>query len=344
MLQRQGHEVLLPPMAQSGRDPDGIRRHHVFVTRVAGGLMRAVHPLKVFAAMRPDTVVLHQPVQAQGPDGQRSDQWPNVTRRIDARVVVDLDDTFMSVAPGRPTGAMLENQHLGRTIAAADLLTAATPFLAEQYGRFNRNVRVLPNYLDWEVWGDVVPVSEREWRKVRVGWFGVTDWRIGDLGVLRGVLGPWLERNPGVEFVAVGDSRVHDILGVPSAQRVTVSRVRFQSIQHSLPSFDIGLIPLERTKFNEAKSDLKGKEYAACGIPCIASPTESYRGWVDDNVGFLAEKARDWTRALDTLVADAGLRERMGRQARLKAEGHTIQEHWPAWARAWSDEAQELAA
>jgi predicted O-methyltransferase YrrM len=78
-------------------------------------------------------------------------------------------------------------------------------------------------------------------------------------------------------------------------------------------------------------------EYAACGIPCIASPTESYRDyWLkgkEGEIGLLARWQKDWVDHLELLVNDDDLRRRMGRAARAEAERHTIQEHYVQWER-----------
>lgn len=218
------------------------------------------------------------------------------------------------------------------------LLTVTTNFLGEQYSRFNPNVRVIPNYLDWGMWENVTPQYEVERDRIRVGWMGSLTWRKGDLSVLRGLLGPFLRRHPEVDFVAAGDDdeRVHDFLEVPEDQRITYGRAGFHDLPKITAVMDIGLIPLEMNNFNEAKSDLKGKEYAACGVPCIASPTESYRGWVDEGEnGFLARKPRQWLSHLEALVSDDSLRRTMGKCARDKALRHTIQEHVGEWEEAF---------
>jgi glycosyltransferase involved in cell wall biosynthesis len=187
------------------------------------------------------------------------------------------------------------------------------------------------------MWENARQQSEVERRRVRVGYMGDARWHSGDLKELRGVLGPWLERNPNVEFVAVGgspSSAVHDLLEVPPGQRVNVQETEFHrgDLADITACFDIGLVPLARNSMNECKSHLKGLEYAACGIPTIAAPTESYQWWATQtNSVILARKPKDWTDALDTLVNGDEYRRAAGRWARKAASEHTIQRHYGAW-------------
>jgi glycosyltransferase involved in cell wall biosynthesis len=140
-----------------------------------------------------------------------------------------------------------------------------------------------------------------------------------------------------VMFVAPAEA--HTILGTPMDQRIVVPGQPFHTmlLPRTTATFDIGLVPLTPCLFNDAKSDLKGMEMAACGIPVIASAAEEYLDWIEpgDN-GFLARKPRDWFDHLDALVNDPGLRRQMGRNARAKAATRTIQEHYTQWEHAWA--------
>lgn len=248
----------------------------------------------------------------------------------------DKNQPYISHIKRERKYANRDNMH--QSWRAAGALTVSTPFLAEVYSRYNPNVHVIPNYLDWEMWEGVEPQYEVNRPKLRIGWMGKMKWRMGDLAILRGIIGPFLRRHPEVEFVAAGDGgtatpqQVHDFLEIPEDQRVTYSEAKFLEIADITAVMDIGLVPLEINNFNEAKSHLKGMEYAACGVPCIASPTESYRTWVDEGSnGFLARRPKDWLRHLETLVSDDELRREMGRKAREKAQRNTIQEHVGQW-------------
>jgi len=100
--------------------------------------------------------------------------------------------------------------------------------------------------------------------------------------------------------------------------------------------FDIGLAPLKATKFSAAKSAIKALEYAALGIPVVASDTPPYNDFVIDGVtGWLVRKDHEWAVRLRELINDEAMRTEMGTKAKEQASRHTIQEHWDDWATAY---------
>jgi len=252
-------------------------------------------------------------------------------------VVVELDDWWWDIPKGAPAQHALKTvegislKALKRQVSAATLVTVSTPMLAEMVGKWNDNVHILPNYLHRSDWQDITPSYEKERKQVRIGWMGKLRYRGKDLDVLRGVIGPWLERHPECVFAQVGDegTEVLDLIGVPEGQRLQYQGQIFPKHAASTSMIDIGLVPLEQSVFNECKSHLKGMEYAACGIPCIATPTGPYQEWVEDGVnGFLASKPKDWFNALD---ASLECWREMGRNAHRKVQGHMIDDRWSEW-------------
>ena len=265
-------------------------------------------------------------------DAARVSEW---LRESGKTVVVELDDWYWDLPHKAPARYALRTvkgislKALERQVRAASFLTVSTPKLAELVSQWNDRVHVLPNYLHRHDWAHVTPSYEKERDRIRIGWMGWLRYRGRDLDVLRGVIGPWLERHPECVFVQVGDDKpvVLDLLGIPEGQRLQYQGQVFP--KHATPTsmIDIGLVPLEKTVFNECKSALKGMEYAACGIPCIATPTGPYRDWVEEGVnGYLAAKPKDWFNALDAAVET--WRE-MGRNARDKVE--FIDDRWVEW-------------
>ena len=89
----------------------------------------------------------------------------------------------------------------------------------------------------------------------------------------------------------------------------------------SIASFDIGIMPLVDEPFERGKCGYKLIQYMACGLPVVASPVGVNRQIVEHGVnGFLAETPEQWEEALQTLLADAGLRQRMGQAGKQKVE------------------------
>lgn len=278
-------------------------------------------------------------------------------RRLGKHTVYELDDNYDCLPESSPGQKVLRRhsdrlrvEWMNEAIQWADVVTVSTPGLADWYSQYNDNVVVLPNYLDWEMWREVPLQCEVERPRVRVGWMGWLEWRGGDLECLRSWIGGWLREHPDVDFVSIGERHgnakalrksghvsVHDYLDIPKRQRVTVKAAPFQDLAKITATIDIGLVPLEINAFNQCKSYLKGLEYAAAGIPCIASPSEQYREFVREGVdGFLASEPEEWMGRLDELVGDDELRRNMGRAAREKAASLTIQKEWRQWETAWS--------
>jgi glycosyltransferase involved in cell wall biosynthesis len=254
------------------------------------------------------------------------------------KVIGDQDDSFHLPKWHRAYKHRVALQHaaVNEGYRHVDAMTVSTPQLAEDYADHCDDIHILRNYLDWEMWESVEQQSEVERPRLRIGWMGAYDFHQGDIHMLRGILGPWLEQHPDVDFVVAGPSaeKTHDALGIPKGQRVSIDGVAFGSSR--LPEItavmDIGIVPLEPNRFNEAKSHLKGMEYAACGIPCIASPTESYRYWIKEGVnGLFASKPGEWRAALESFVDDDAFRRDCGRNARLQASEHTIDKHIDKW-------------
>jgi hypothetical protein len=101
---------------------------------------------------------------------------------------------------------------------------------------------------------------------------------------------------------------------------------------------DVGIVPLEDTDFNAAKSRLKGLEMAAVGVPFVASPRDEYQRLHRLGAGLLADRPRDWRRHLTRLVRDGDYREELADRGRAVAAAETYENHadrwWAAWQRA----------
>ena len=338
-LRLHGHEAFLPPyerIKQNGKEAVSVFSMHKWMNQL-GAKQLAITMARKFLSLECDVYVFHQ---------QANFYQPVVAQAIrdTGRLVISETDDYHL---GLPWYHIAQNSPEGRTgfkdmymgFRASNLITVSTPFLEDAYSRYGKTV-LLRNYLDWDMWDDITPRYEMERKRISIGWFGHFGIRAGDLAVLTGLLGPWLEKHPEVDFVITGDNadQAHELIGTPPKQRVIQEGFKFPvGIQDALSTFDIALVPLERNNFNEAKSHLKGMEANAAGIPYIATPTQSYKDYTEEGVnGLLAQKPKDWIRALDSLL-DPEVLDRMQRGARATAKRNTIQRHWGQWERVYED-------
>lgn len=348
-LKERGHTVTMPPYTEHAA-PDG---------RLGIEFKIDLHPPNPMA----DIWVLQQRKERMWPQGGIM-----ALRNHGIVTVAECDDNYLEVPaynpafvgthPYRTSGGRIRNRaerralqkstgiklsresnshnrdHLHKGFEMVDAVTVSTPYLKEVYSRFNPNIQVIRNYLDWEMWADVTPQYELERERIRVGYMGVFGFRRGDLDVIRPVIRPFLLKHSNVDFVASSEE-VQDYLDIPKDRRITTGEVDFRSMR--LPEItavmDVGLVPLTMNGLNEGKSHLKGLEYNACGIPFIASPTESYRDyWCEEGRnGFTVSDSKDWHERLEVLVEDNAQRRQMGSYGRTKASEHTIQKNAGEW-------------
>jgi len=80
-----------------------------------------------------------------------------------------------------------------------------------------------------------------------------------------------------------------------------------------LETADINIAVLKPSLMSDCKSELKWMEAAMFGIPSIVSGTSTYREIIEPGVtGLFCDTVEEWTSALDLLVRDSGLRQRIG--------------------------------
>lgn len=351
-IAQHGHEVLLPPYKVREK-PDG--------------RLQFVFDVKLDPPVEADVWVLQQRMERMWSAG-----GVQMLRQSGAVTIADVDDNyeelpywnpaFYGTHPYRRNDGVIMSRESRRKIAKAngwkktppnssnrlhmnamfenvDALTVSTPYLAELYGKYNSNVHVLRNMLDWDIWRSVRPMYLRESKRLRIGYNGVFSYRRGDLEVLKPFMRDIMLKHPEVDFVA-NSWDVHEFLDIPLKQRVIVPEYDFYPrdgkkymVGEKTAVMDIGLVPLHSSGLSEAKSHLKGMEYNAAGIPFVSSDTESYRYWVDASTnGFIAKSRGDWVNFIELLIEDATVRRRMGKAGRAKASRNTVQKNWAQWA------------
>lgn len=214
---------------------------------------------------------------------------------------IDFDDDVWNIDPTNPAHGLHNPERCRRNVEVADVVTVCSDGLAHRVAAWNRNVAVLLNGIPDEVLD--LP-RQRRHVGVSLGWGGSAS-HVIDTKILKAVL-------PRVERVFV-----MTLLGMPFDVGVPIEVVPWQDTlqnYYAQVDFDIGLAPLSNNVFNFGKSDLKVLEYAARGIPWVASnrgPFVALRAQHEVS-GFLVNSDDEWVEALHLLIDDPCLRASMG--------------------------------
>jgi glycosyltransferase involved in cell wall biosynthesis len=229
-------------------------------------------------------------------------------QRQGTKVLVDMDDLLGNVSPMHSMYGRAKVLHHWAMLAcdAADWVTASTLEVAYEYGRNNTF-----GQRDAEVVWNRVPAWYLQLREERsnhnvVGWSGTVASHPLDLLSTGGAVGRFLRRHPDWSFGLVG--------AVEESQEVmrqlSISRqirasgwVDFESYPCWLAQFDIGIVPLRPTRFNQGKSWLKALEMSAVGCNVVMADTdENKRLYREYGIGHPAKNPVDWDRQLNLLV------------------------------------------
>ena len=266
----------------------------------------------------------------QRPTDQSISKVMRGLQRFGLKVVIDMDDDLRAVSPSninypylQPSTSPKSNwTHAVRACSMADLVTATTPALLERYAPHGRGA-LLPNCVP-ESWLSIEQ-TPRDPDRVTFGWTGDVDTHPFDLQATRGAVGQ-IVRETGGRFYVVGSGRgVRQALGLDDEPDATGWQRPIETYFARIGAMDIGIVPLEDSKFNRAKSWLKFLEMSAAGVPVVASATPANLAFEAEGAGVCVRKASQWRGALRKLALDASWRAELAARGRETAAAWTYE-------------------
>lgn len=217
--------------------------------------------------------------------------------------VLELDDAVYLSAGRRWSYSIL--------LSLARGVIAGNETLAAHARRFNARVAVVPTTIDMGRYTE--KTSYRLADPPRIGWVGLAS-NFGQLATVAAAL-ERVRRRRGAELWVMS-ARPPD-LGLP----VRFVPWREEDEAAFVSALDVGIMPLPDTPFARGKCGLKLLQYLAGGVPAVASPVGVNAEILHhDENGMLASDPADWEKALDELLGDERLRERLGRAGRATVE------------------------
>ena len=233
-------------------------------------------------------------------------------RRHARRLIFDVDDAvwFPHGKPHHWFTRWRGRRRLNAIAQAADLCIVPNQVLGDHLSALNATVALLPMALDGRQW-PARSAPDGVGPTIRIGWAG-NPVNLCYLEAIEPILTEALKSDPESQFVVFSGER-------PRFKSLPCEFSPYGPGRESevIRSFDIGLLPLPENEFANAKSPIKGLQYMASAVPCVASATAATREMFGpDATGFLVRTPAEWATALTRLTRDATLRRTAGERAR----------------------------
>jgi glycosyltransferase involved in cell wall biosynthesis len=259
-------------------------------------------------------------------------------------VIVEVDDDFTAVHKDNQAywrthpdneKTPYNRDYVEYACKVADHVIVTTPALYAVYGRHGR-ASIIPNF---------VPSFLLDWRFIKYtrccGWSGSISTHPRDLQTVGNGVSLAVEEARS-RFLVIGlAEKVQEALRLTNPV-IETGWLPVQDYYKELGRLEVGIVPLEESRFNHAKSNLKGLEYAATGVPFVASPLPEYRRLSEKGAGIIAKRPREWFHELMYLLSSEERRkERAERGREAIRENYLLENNWhlwpEAWERAWRD-------
>jgi glycosyltransferase involved in cell wall biosynthesis len=292
---------------------DLVYRRGRYVKKLGAFLRQSIERVRLLLARdRFDVFFVYREAYPFGPP------WFESTLAKSGRpVIYDFDDAiFLTNASdaNRFASALKYPRKVASLVARSSLVLAGNDYLASYARTYNPLVRVLPTCVDTNVF---VPrtTSRLPGDPPVIGWIG-TPTTAAYMKTMAPVLGRLAARHD-FQLRVSGSGAPLEFDGV----RTVNERWSLDNEVALFNTCDVGVYPLADDEWAKGKCGFKAIQFMACGVPVVAAAVGVNTQIVEDGVnGFLASSEDEWEAKISRLLADPGLRARIGAAGRKTIE------------------------
>ncbi|HLV23603.1 MAG TPA: glycosyltransferase family 4 protein [Moheibacter sp.] len=249
---------------------------------------------------------------------------------LGVKYIADYDDAiFHNYDQSR--NSLIRNflgNKIGKVMKYSRLTVAGNQYLADYAVKSGAGkVEIIPTVIDlnrYSVKRD--SISENE--NFVVGWIGTKTTFEKHLDPCKNWIQKLEKTNPEIIFHIVGIPQDmglgKNVRWIPWSEETEAAEIQ---------KMDVGIMPLEDSLWERGKCAYKLIQYAACGIPGVASDVGMNKEvTIDGHTGFLAESEKEWKSRILELKNNPELRKELGHNARKWVEEkYCIQVTAPKW-------------
>ena len=237
--------------------------------------------------------------------------------KYDIKLIYETDDDLLGVEKNSPSYEYVNrvSDSIKNFIEDSEVITVTTPTLASKFDE-SKTVIISNYYVD-----SVLNIKEdiKTEGKLKLGYYGTLT-HSKDLFLIKNVILKLKEKYD-VDFEIIGGFNASDNVDENWFNPIELppNNMDFEKFMKWLPEtidWDIALVPLENSPFNQCKSELKFIELAVLGLPGVYSDMCVYNNVVTDGIdGFLAANDDEWVEKIEMLILDNDLRKSIRKNA-----------------------------
>jgi len=254
------------------------------------------------------------------------------------KIIYEIDDDLLSLNLDVGTRCSIttaQKMWVRKMVRESDGVIVSTSNLAARFERLNRNIEIVPNALDENLFLSSEKYKPRkgEGSVVVFGYMGTythLEDLLSILHPLRTVIAKYKD-SIRFEIVGVDDGNTLNSLFPELPVRTLVVSGKDTPYPDFVRWFqknikwDFGIAPLINSEFNSSKSDIKYLDYGAHSIPGIFSHAPAYSHTIrHQENGILADSLSSWAFWLEKLILDHSLRSQLARQAHSDVWGERM--------------------
>lgn len=216
---------------------------------------------------------------------------------IGAKLIYDIDDQLLELSQNHPEIEIYRERQaiVLQMLTAADLVFTSTHFLAAALTPVSKKIAVLENEIDFGFLAPSpppLPQISNQRKKFNILYMGTTTHEM-DLIIVLSALQKLHEQNIDFTLFLIGittSAQPYDWIQTIAPPTSANNYPEFMRWLRSLNIFDLGIAPLESTRFNQCKSAMKFWDYTSINLATLASDVEAYNEIiVDGKTGYLAK-------------------------------------------------------
>ena len=229
-----------------------------------------------------------------------------------------------------------------------DMVTTTTPRLSKYFQTLNKNVTILPNSIDFDIWKPMDGLFERRSGPVRIGWHG-GDNHFHDIMAIGEQLVRFVNTHD-VRLVLFGAYYRGALKSLDPNKVEEHEWTHVDAFPYKLASLgiDVGIVPLAdptapEMEFGAFKSNIKWLEYSALKIPAVVVNADPYSDCVDGETALVYNTPDEFEEKLARLCGDAPLRKRLAMRANAFIhDKYDLDKNCEKWVEAYASVARNF--